>query len=74
MEFLLEPPVHERFYDEEKEAMVASTTITSRIYVYLSRFYGTATTSAPAILAVSSTTHTALFSQPRASLAISCVA
>ena len=46
MEFFLEPPIHEWFYDEKRDVVVASTTITSHVYVYLDHFYGAATSGA----------------------------
>ena len=39
MEFL-KPPMYEWFYNEDYDAVVALTTITTHIYVYLGRFSG----------------------------------
>ena len=53
MEFCLEPLVHEWFYDKECDAVMASTTITIPVYVYLGRFHGANGSNALAIPALS---------------------
>ena len=60
----MEPLVPEWFYDEEHDAVVASTTTTTRIYVYLGHFRGVDTSTALAILATSPAAYVAPSASP----------
>ena len=53
VKFLMDPPNYEWFYDLKHDAIMAMTTITTRIYVYLGCFHDTSFSSALSVLTAS---------------------
>ena len=72
MEFLIDPPDYKSFYDSEYDVIVALTTTTARIYVYLYCSHDVDVSGAPVIPATSPVAST--LSWPRAPSATFCTA